>query len=497
MAKTDKKSKDHVSSALATLRDELRQDVLGIAESVEQLKASTESNGSGNDRAAIANSLQALRQELRHEVSSLSQQIEQAQLEQAQSMLVTPEADTTELTSAVSSLREELNQNVRGLANSIEQLTASAASMEMAGDSGAVADSIQTLREELHSEASRFNERIEQAHLEQSNRQAVAPVVDTSEFSDAVQHLRGELRRDVQNLSQTIACNEPQPKGSPVLTTIAMLASLATGAFGMAFYQQLNQDDTSSQALNALSGQIEAISNSETGSLKKNADRLEELIAAQLTDSTSSQQAIERLNETVVGLQDAMKAQDERLEQGMASIAESLASEVAKIVASEVTTVAKPPAEASSAGDTPEDEPDEEKPASEAKAGADEAPESSEAEATAQAEVEADGGVGEDDPVALDPPPEEPLEKVENVVRSPVQAKLIIDNSSRVDIKLKINGEEVEVAARGVTTVPVTQGAVKTEIGSYAQEWDDWEVVDGEPRLKIKVESGADYYKLR
>jgi hypothetical protein len=85
---------------------------------------------------------------------------------------------------------------------------------------------------------------------------------------------------------------------------------------------------------------------------------------------------------------------------------------------------------------------------------------------------------------------------VQNIVRSPVRGKLIIDNPSRFDIKLKINGEEVKIGAQGVTTIPMTQGMVKTAIGTYTQEWDDWKVVDGEPRLKITVESGADFYKL-
>lgn len=476
MAKTDKKRKDNLSAVVGNLREELRQDLLGISESIEQLQGA---EGSGSDRAAIANSLQALRQELRHDVNSLSQQIEQAQLEQAQSMLVTPEADTAELTNAFSSLRQELHQNVRGLAESIDQLKASAASSDQQEKSDSIAASIEAMRSELQDDTTRLAQRIEQAQLAQAARESVAPVVDTSEFSNSVQSLRGELKRDVQNLSQSIARNQPPPKTSPVLTTVAVLAALATGAFGMAFYQNRTERNSQSKELTALDAKLIAL-NSKVESLGQ--QDLEQLLEESRTkDAERDQEATNRLNDTIVGLQNALSGQDKQIEEGFTNITDRLASEVAKIAAKGVTTVAKPPVEATAGGDTPKE---------------DAQPDEGEAEAGADATAQAEEGAGEKDSAAPDPA-EEPLEKVEqNVVRSPAKAKLIIDNPSRFDFKLKINGQEVNVAARRVTTVPVTQGVVKTEIGSYSQEWDDWEVVDGEPRLKIEVESGNDYYKL-
>jgi hypothetical protein len=56
------------------------------------------------------------------------------------------------------------------------------------------------------------------------------------------------------------------------------------------------------------------------------------------------------------------------------------------------------------------------------------------------------------------------------------------------------------IKSRGVTTIDVTIGTVKTQIGKFpetAQTWDKWETVDGVKRLTINVEAGGGSYKLR
>jgi len=89
-----------------------------------------------------------------------------------------------------------------------------------------------------------------------------------------------------------------------------------------------------------------------------------------------------------------------------------------------------------------------------------------------------------------DPPPPPPAEP----------ARLVIKNPSPFDLKLLINDQPVDVPARGDTKVPVTKGRVKTQIATLpelVQHWDAWEFVDGQQQLTINVDWQADSYKLR
>ena len=542
MAKTDKKTKEDFSAALGSLREELRRDVLGISESIAQLKAA---DGRGNDSAAIANSLQALRQDIRHQVNSLAEQIEQAQLEQAQSMLVTPEADTTVFTNAVSSLQEDLQQQVLGLAESIEQLKASTTSPDRQADSEAIADSIQALRTELRGDTTRIAEQIERAQLEQADRAASSPsqTIDGDAIADSIEALRTEVRGDTTRIAEQIEqvevaraqrdandfsqANEPRRKGSPVLTTAAMLASLAAGAGGMAFYQNRSQDDSQSQQVAALSAKIDSldVQNLLQQSAAAEAER-EQLASNRLNDTivalhtslndtvgglsqslneteANLQGAVTSLEDAVGGLKTSVTEQDKKFLDGMTSINDSLFALKKPVVGPGgiVLDPVRSPGRQEQANQADAGSQKESDNAGEQGdvAGTDSEKESDNAGeqgdvAGTDSQKESEDTAGRDEVAST---PGSDAEGTVDTLRPVPEAKLIIDNPSRFNIKLKINGEEVNIAARGTTRVPVTQGVVKTEIGSYAQEWDDWEVVDDVPVLKIKVESGADYFQLR
>ena len=89
---------------------------------------------------------------------------------------------------------------------------------------------------------------------------------------------------------------------------------------------------------------------------------------------------------------------------------------------------------------------------------------------------------------------------IDDATNEPERGELVISNPSEYDLNLLINGEPMEIKARGVTTIDVTIGTIKTQIGKFpqtAQTWDKWETVDGVKRLTINVESGNGSYKLR
>ena len=118
----------------------------------------------------------------------------------------------------------------------------------------------------------------------------------------------------------------------------------------------------------------------------------------------------------------------------------------------------------------------------------------SDASAVQPATAEADVADGEDGLVVVDKKPADP------VADEPERGELVIDNPSEYDLKLLINGEPLDIKARGVTTIDVSVGTVKTQIASLpelVQNWDKWDAVDGVKRLKIIVESSNDSYKLR
>lgn len=472
MAKTPKKSKDDFSTALASLRKELQQDVSGLSKSVEQLKESVATNDSQSDRLALANSVQALRQELRHETNNLSQLIEQAQAEQAETLPLAAEVDTSEFLKAIDELRTELNRDVQSLSQSIRQLEQAQASQPaLEADTSAFSEAVESLRSELHGEASGLSDTL--ARIEQSQSSTEIPALDSSEFTHTVDALRSEFRRDMHNLSQTIARTEPvQPRRSPAPVALGMLACLILGGLGTYVYQVLVNPARDADLL----AQLDTIANPTTGQLQQQRALLDQLVEERASSVITEQQTSDVLRSSITDLESKLAAQETRIDDGFTKVTEDLASAVSRIAAGKVTTVAKPPIEET-----------------EAESGAMSDDVAAASEEDAEADSDNTGSeAGADTKPALD--------KVQNIVQSPVGAKVIIDNPSRFAFKLLVNGESIDVAAGGATSVPVTQGAVTTQTPGYpttAKEWNDWEVVDGEPRLTIKVEAGFDYYQLR
>lgn len=382
-------------------------------------------------------------------------------------MAKTPKKKNKGEVSSSGSRLDDVRADVLGLSESIEELKTSGT--PSAGDSLALANSIQSLRQELRQEVSNVARLVEQAQIEHAQSVPIAPEVDTSEFSSAVDGLRSELHREVQGLSRAIAHTEPARSGSPMLSLFAILAALGLGIVGTLLYDNWQGDDANQLA--ALSLKLDAM-------------------AAAETQGNGKPEELSELSVQLADLKTQIEAQDSRVTDGFAAVKDDLANEVSKIVAAQVDVRAKPAdaEEASASGDDPKS-PDV------AKDGAAE---------ESQSTAKADAADGEDQQVAKGDDSGEasdaPLEKVINEVASPVKARIIIDNPSQFAFKLLLNDKVIDVKAGGKTSVSATRGTVTTQTPGFpktANEWSDWTVVDGEDRLTIKVESGNDWYVLR
>jgi hypothetical protein len=288
------------------------------------------------------------------------------------------------------------------------------------------------------------------------------------EFSEAIQDLRDEMQRDVRTLASTLEHRPKQKPGVPPLAVVAsVLGSLFLGAAGMSLYDA-KTETTSETGTGTVDvrADLQAAMAPYTQELEKVGRSLVAAQQAATDDSKAHGLLLDGLAETVTSLQRSAETQNAAFHQRVDLLADELAAKIAREVRAETepTVAARQP--------IPE----------------------SEASAVQPANVETDITDLEDDLVAVDEKP------TPSTTSATERGELIIENPSDYDLKLLISGEPLDIKARGVTTIDITVGTVKTQIASLpdlVQNWDKWETVDGVKRLTINVESGNGYYKLR
>ena len=295
------------------------------------------------------------------------------------------------------------------------------------------------------------------------------PQISPREFSESIQDLRDEMRRDVRGLTTAI---ERRPKEKPGVSPLAFVAgvlgALFVGAAGMSVYDSQAQAIAESEAPQP---DVQADLQTAMSPYMKQLDELTQSLAATRQAATEDSNAhgllLDRLAETVTSLQRSAEAQSAAFHERVDLLTEEFAMKSARGASAdgEPTLAARPPI------------PGREESAVQA--------------ASAETEIT---HADDDGLVAVDKPPTDPA------ANEPERGELVISNPSEYELKLLINGEPMTIQANGATTIDVTVGTVKTQIASLpdlVQNWDEWETVDGVKRLTINVESGGGYYKLR
>ncbi len=292
--------------------------------------------------------------------------------------------------------------------------------------------------------------------------------VDVGGFSESIQELRDEMRRDIRGLASAVE-RRPEPQlGVSLLGLMAgVLAALFVGAAGMSMYDARSQAKADAAAPQVdVRADLQAAMAPYTQQLEKVAQSFAAAQQAETEDAKPHGLLLDDLAQTVTSLQKSAEAQNTAFHERVDLLADELAAKIAIAAnADGKPTVAARPTIPDGDGS-----------------------------AVQPASGQTDVTDTEDKLVEVEKPAVDPA------ADQPERGELIIKNPSEYDLKLLINGEPLEIQARGVTTIDVSVGTVKTQIASIpslVQNWDRWETVDGVKRLTINVESGDGYYKLR
>ncbi|MCA9144763.1 MAG: hypothetical protein H6823_13275 [Planctomycetaceae bacterium] len=294
------------------------------------------------------------------------------------------------------------------------------------------------------------------------------PQINPREFSESIQELREEMRRDIRGLASTMERRPKQRPGvSPLAVVASGLVSLFVGAAGMSVYDARSQAATEAEAPKAnVANELQAVMSPLAQQLERVSEALVSAKQTETEDSNAHRLLLDRLAESVNSLQKSAEVQNATFHERVDLLAEELAAKISRgaVAGDEPTIAARQPIP------------------------------SREQSAVQPANAETEVAEAEDGLVDVDKP------VIDDATNEPERGELVISNPSEYDLNLLINGEPMEIKARGVTTIDVTIGTIKTQIGKFpqtAQTWDKWETVDGVKRLTINVESGNGSYKLR
>ncbi|MCA9118643.1 MAG: hypothetical protein H6822_04175 [Planctomycetaceae bacterium] len=289
--------------------------------------------------------------------------------------------------------------------------------------------------------------------------------ISPREFSDSLQELRDEMRQGIGGLSNTIERIPKEKTGvSPLALAASGLVSLFVGATGMSIYDSRTQTPADAGAPETnVQAELQTVMVPYTEQLEQ---MTKALVAAQETateNSNTYRLLLDQLTESVGNLQKSAEVQNAAFHQRVDLLADELAAKVSRGPSdsgSPTTAARQPIPGGEDAGVQP-----------------------------ANAEVE-----------IAEQADSETAQPAAPAVNEPKVGELVINNPSEYDLNLLVNGEPLTIKSRGVTTIAVTQGEVKTQIANIpitAKSWNNWETVDGVARLTIHVESGDGYYKLR
>ncbi|MEX0820063.1 MAG: hypothetical protein WD070_10745 [Pirellulaceae bacterium] len=288
------------------------------------------------------------------------------------------------------------------------------------------------------------------------------------EYSEAVQDLRDEMRRDVRGLAEAIERRpNPKPGVSPLALVAGVLGALFVGAAGMSWYDSSFESQAESAAGPVdIQAELKTAMTPYTQRLEQVSRSLESAQQVAADDSKEHGLLLDRVAETVTSLEQAAEAQTATFHERIDLLGDELAAKLTSgsNAVGGPTIAARPPI------------PDR--------------PESAVQPAIAEDEVnDADDGL-----VEVEKRPAAPA------ASEPERGELVINNPSEYDLKLLINGQPMDIKARGATTVDIAVGKVTTQIASLpelTQDWNNWETVDGVKRLTINVVSSDGYYKLK
>lgn len=294
------------------------------------------------------------------------------------------------------------------------------------------------------------------------------PQVSPREFSEAIQDLRDEIRRDVRGLSSTIDRRpKPKPGVSPLGVVASVLASLFVGAAGMSLYEgnSATTDESAAPPVN-VQEEVRTALAPHTQQFVQAMQSLTATEQAASEDLKAHSLLLDDLAKQVDNLRRSAEIQNTNFHERIDLLADELATKVIRGTdgSSEPTVAARQPI------------PDREDAAVQ--------PANAETEVTDTTEAS----------------PQPKTQPVTPAADEPERGELVINNPSEYDLKLLINGKPMDIKASGVTTIDVTVGTVKTQIGRFpqtAKTWDNWQTVDGAKRLTINVEASGGYYKLR
>lgn len=456
MVKTPKVTASEFQEALQGLRVELQEQFHGLAELVQARSAMASSEASAPDfSAAFAR--------LRTELRSNPQLVELS--EQLQAAVKDSQMQRQEVLTALQGLRDEFRRSHQELAKAQAGLQLSSESTE--ANWADVSQAIQNLRDELSRRTGELSELVASGQLHaETDREAAAA---------AIQSLRAEVHEDVESLQRSVG--RSPPRSSPLVPALTGLAALTLGALATGWYYESNRKEpTQIRQFAALDPKIENTLGSHSlllSDLKNTLHRLE-------TDATegTSGGGVESLRQAVADLHAALAEGQKKFDADLQRLRDEL-------LPADRTTVARPALPGSEAAPAagaaekvaarPAQEPVAEVPDAAAK------PEGTQSVLKTAADTP---------PTPADATP----------VKTANEARLVIRNPSPFDLKLLVNGEPVDVAARGDTTVPVTKGRVKTQFASLpdlVQYWEDWQQVEGHDQLTIRVDWQGDTYKLQ
>jgi hypothetical protein len=322
------------------------------------------------------------------------------------------------------------------------------------------AEILQLMREEIRTDLQEAPPAIDQTPIEDSSLEPEPDVVEQ------VQLLRGDLRNEVQYLSQLFAKESAESadaqnaelgklreevasdladlseqvnerSGSPLFLVLGVLAALIVGACGTVMYYEWanEQQPTANQSplapeFNTKLADFERMLEQQTNTSQRIIDRLDKPDA----DVAASEAALLELTQQVVAL---------------------------KTVLSE-----EPGSKEKERSDGPRTE-------------------------VARPQLPKDDKAAE---------PASEKEHGETPAESPVPTgHLVIHNPTTLELNLLVNDVPVKVQARGTKKVPVVIGRVKTQVAKIpetAKYWDKWETVGSDKQLKITVKTESGQYWL-
>jgi hypothetical protein len=290
------------------------------------------------------------------------------------------------------------------------------------------------------------------------------PQITPREFSETIQELRDEMRRDSRKLAQAVELRpHSKPSVSPLTVMMSLLGGGVIGAAGMSMYESSTSVDEPITPPVDVRAELDQAMKPYTQQLGQATESLVASEQSALNDLKAHGLLLNNLSERIDGLRKSADTRNAAFHERVDLLADELAAKLARDTKAvgNPTVAARPIV------------PDHE--------------ESAVQPANAETDVTAEQ-------IANDKPPTTP------VAEQPQRGELLIDNPSRFDLKLLINDEPIDIKAHGVTTIDVTIGTIKTQIANLdetVRHWDQWKTVDGTQQLTIHVDSGTDYYKLR